>query len=220
MVSASNAASSPRQMQPHRTIIDVKYGPDEDDDESSLDELIENNPGPSAATSITDLVASRRSSEADKIKLTNGLSLGLNLRNPRRKSVANLSRFLPPTSVYKIDNLAEQPSTTAVELQISEDQLILFMKTTSEKSPTIEAIYIDEIVDIFVGSHWDYSKAKTDSYLKNMINSSMTMGTCVMNDSFFTVSYGLDFVNPHTLIFLAKTPDEARVKLKKILRKI
>uniref|UniRef100_A0A914Z3Y6 Phosphoinositide phospholipase C n=1 Tax=Panagrolaimus superbus TaxID=310955 RepID=A0A914Z3Y6_9BILA len=209
MISASNAKSSSSSspgLQAHRTIVDVKYGSDDGDDESSLDELIENNPGPSTATSITDLVAARRSSEAEKIRLTNGLNLGIS----RRKSASNSPRFLPPISVIKIDNLTEQPSSNFVELQISDDQLILFMKSTSEKSP-IEAIYIDEIVDIFVGSHWDLSKAKNDSQIQKIINSSMTMGTCVMNDCFFTVSYGLDFVNPHTLIFLAKTPDEAKL---------
>uniref|UniRef100_A0AC34FLG7 1-phosphatidylinositol 4,5-bisphosphate phosphodiesterase n=1 Tax=Panagrolaimus sp. ES5 TaxID=591445 RepID=A0AC34FLG7_9BILA len=212
MISASKNAS-PR-LQPHRTIVDVKYGSD-GDDESSLDELIENNPGPSTATSITDLVAARRSSEADKIRFTNGLNLGIS----RRKSAANTPRFLPPISVIKIDNLTEQPSSNFVELQISDDQLILFMKSTSDKVRLyvilivlpIEAIYIDEIVDIFVGSHWDLSKQKNDSQIQKIINSSMTMGTCVMNDCFFTVSYGLDFVNPHTLIFLAKTPDEAKL---------
>uniref|UniRef100_A0A914P5Y3 Phosphoinositide phospholipase C n=1 Tax=Panagrolaimus davidi TaxID=227884 RepID=A0A914P5Y3_9BILA len=181
MVSASNA--SPGRQQPHRTIVDVKYGSD-GDDESSLDELIENNPGPSTATSITDLVAARRSSEADKIRLTNGLNLGINNSgNLRRKSAAlDLPRFLPPISVYKIDIVAP-----------------------------IEALYIDEIVDIFVGSHWDLSKAKNDSLIQKIINPSLTMGTCVMNDGFFTVSYGLDFVNPHTIIFFAKTPDEAKL---------
>jgi hypothetical protein len=211
MVSSSNA--SPGRQQPHRTIVDVKYGSD-GDDESSLDELIENNPGPSTATSITDLVAARRSSEADKIRLTNGLNLGINNSgNLRRKSAAlDLPRFLPPISVIKIDNLTEQPTSMHVDLQISDDQLILFMKPkpVSDKEP-IEAIYIDEIVDIFVGSHWDLSKAKNDSQIQKIINSSMTLGTCVMNDLFFTVSYGLDFVNPHTLIFITKTPDEAKL---------
>ena len=105
MVSPSSKVI-PGRHQPHRTIVDVKFGSDGDDD-SSIDELIENNPGPSTATSMSDLVAARRSSEADKIRLTNGLHLGVNnMGIPKRVSAASLPRFLPPISVYKFDSVS------------------------------------------------------------------------------------------------------------------
>ena len=86
--------SSSRSPAPNATVIDVHY--DSDGDDSSIDELIEHNPGPSTATSVNDLVVARCK---DRLRLHNGYI-------PRRKSATpSPSRKLTTIRVFKFDNV-------------------------------------------------------------------------------------------------------------------
>uniref|UniRef100_A0A914E4A5 PLC-beta PH domain-containing protein n=1 Tax=Acrobeloides nanus TaxID=290746 RepID=A0A914E4A5_9BILA len=118
----------------------------------------------------------------------------------------------PPIRVFKFDNFSDQPSGRIVDLVISEDELVLYAKTC-EKNPHIETIFIDEIIDVFIGSHADSSKSKVgnDSQIQRIFAATFTTAACVLNDCIVTVMHGLDFVNPQSLVFLTKSADEAKV---------
>ncbi|KAE9551542.1 hypothetical protein FO519_005256 [Halicephalobus sp. NKZ332] len=199
-------SSSSRNPATNTTVIDVHYGSDGDD--SSIDELIEHNPGPSTATSVNELVVARC---RDRLKLHNG-------NIPKRKSAnSSFSRKLTTIRVFKFDNFSDNPQGKIVDLALSDDELILYSRTP-DKNPAIEAVFVDEIIDVFIGSSPDTVKPKNESQLLRIFNASFSTAACVLNDCIISVYYGLDFVNPNTFIVLAKTADEAKLWCQELRR--
>uniref|UniRef100_A0A7E4W5I6 1-phosphatidylinositol 4,5-bisphosphate phosphodiesterase n=1 Tax=Panagrellus redivivus TaxID=6233 RepID=A0A7E4W5I6_PANRE len=197
------------------TLVNVHYGTS--DDESSIDELIEHNPGPSTAKSVNDLVAARRTSDGC-IRIPSGL-LSVAAKNKRKDDAPPSPRWLPPINVFKFETFAEAPVGKIVNFSISDDCLLLYSMENDAKNVQ-DMIYIDEIVDVFIGSPVDSYKPKYDNqvHLQRIFTNSFTAAACVLNDCIVTVSYGLDFANPQSCIFLTKAADEARLWCQELRR--
>lgn len=112
---------------------------------------------------------------------------------------------------------SDNPQGKIVDLALSDDELILYSRTP-DKNPAIEAVYVDEIIDVFIGSSPDAVKPKNESQLLRIFNASFSTAACVLNDCIISVYYGLDFVNPNTFIVLAKTADEAKLWCQELRR--
>lgn len=99
-----------------------------------------------------------------------------------------------PTRVFKFDNVADQASGRIVDLGISDDDLIFFSKTC-EKVSSVETIFIDEIIDVFIGFHTDVSKPKNDIQIQRIFAATFATASCTLTDCIVTVVYG-DYINP------------------------
>ncbi|KAI6213707.1 hypothetical protein M3Y94_00183000 [Aphelenchoides besseyi] len=112
--------------------------------------------------------------------------------------------------VLKIDNFTDQPAGRHVNLGISDDELIFYAHNSEEKNPTVDTIYVDEIVDVFVGHYNDSSKPKNDSQIQRIFSSSFATASCVLVDCIVTVEYG-DFIKPQSFVFLTKAVEDAKL---------
>ncbi|KAI6189685.1 1-phosphatidylinositol 4,5-bisphosphate phosphodiesterase [Aphelenchoides bicaudatus] len=113
-----------------------------------------------------------------------------------------------PTRVFKFDIFSDQASGRICDLGISDDDLIFFSKTC-EKTPVVETIFIDEIIDVFIGHHADLSKQKNDIQLQRIFASTFATSSCVL-DCIVTVVYG-DYINPQMFVFLTKSAEESKL---------
>ncbi|KAI1696645.1 phosphatidylinositol-specific phospholipase c, X domain-containing protein [Ditylenchus destructor] len=121
----------------------------------------------------------------------------------------------PPIRVFKFEKCSNQPSGYIVDLCVDEDELVFYSKTC-ERNPKMETIFLDEIIDVFIGKHNESSKPKlfmsnNDSYDSDDSNDSDISNTpCIFVDCMVTVMYGQDFVSPQSFVFLTKTAEEAK----------
>ncbi|VDD93286.1 unnamed protein product [Enterobius vermicularis] len=129
------------------------------------------------------------------------------------------NRFLRGEKVYKFDNLTDQFEGRFVILSLSSNGLVLCwrqLEVTGEVR-LCQAIYVDEIIDVFIGCSIESGKQKAvqqkvDSHIKRIFAGTFTAATCTFNSCFFTVTYGTDLVNPNAITFLADSDTSAKVQ--------
>nr|AXS78273.1 1-phosphatidylinositol-4,5-bisphosphate phosphodiesterase beta-1 [Anisakis simplex] len=121
-------------------------------------------------------------------------------------------RFVAGERVYKFDNLTDQFEGRFVVLALSANGLAFQRFQSDAQQRLSEAIYVDEIVDVYAGCCTETVKQKVrqqrvDVQLKRMFSGSFTTATCTISSCFLTVMYGTDAVNPTPLIFLTDSED-------------
>ncbi|KAH7710501.1 Phosphatidylinositol-specific phospholipase CX domain containing protein [Aphelenchoides avenae] len=137
----------------------------------------------------------------------------------RRSGSGSAGRLVVPQQ-----QLAEPSKGRTVDLGVTEDELVLYARTRANasynpcnmsNSPSgplwldkslstpkletrpaqVETIFLDEIVDVFIGGSSDAAKW-----------SSISLAILPLA---VTITFGSDFVNPLSFVFITKTPEEA-----------
>ncbi|VDM49575.1 unnamed protein product [Toxocara canis] len=123
-------------------------------------------------------------------------------------------RFLNGERVYKFDNLTDHFEGRFVFISLSTNGLVFYWKQQEigGSQKVSEAIYVDEIVDVYVGCCTETSKQKVDSQIKRMFSGTFSTATCTISSCFLTVMYGTDAVNPTSLTFLTNSEESAKVQ--------
>ncbi|MFH4979932.1 hypothetical protein AB6A40_006641 [Gnathostoma spinigerum] len=122
--------------------------------------------------------------------------------------------------VYKFDNLSDQFEGRFVYISLSTNGLVFYWKQPEKAT---ESIYVDEIIDVFVGCCIDTTKQKdvqkrVDAHVRRIFADSFTVAACTINSCFFTMMVGTDSVNPSPLIFLTDTDESAKAWVTKLRR--
>ncbi|TKR87091.1 hypothetical protein L596_011554 [Steinernema carpocapsae] len=124
------------------------------------------------------------------------------------------SALIDGIRVFKFKNLPDHVQGEFVKLAISPNRHVLFWRssTTDEgEEKESDAIFVDEIVDVFIGCPNESTKPKDDARIKRVFAGTFTTAACVFNDCFVTVMFGKDFVNPHSMVFLADSNENAKL---------
>ncbi|KHN74602.1 1-phosphatidylinositol 4,5-bisphosphate phosphodiesterase beta-4 [Toxocara canis] len=122
-------------------------------------------------------------------------------------------RFLNGERVYKFDNLTDHFEGRFVFISLSTNGLVFYWKQQEigGGQKVSEAIYVDEIVDVYVGCCTETSKQKVDSQIKRIFSGTFSTATCTISSCFLTVMYGTDAVNPTSLTFLTNSEESAKL---------
>uniref|UniRef100_A0A158R604 1-phosphatidylinositol 4,5-bisphosphate phosphodiesterase n=1 Tax=Syphacia muris TaxID=451379 RepID=A0A158R604_9BILA len=114
-------------------------------------------------------------------------------------------------------SLTDQFEGRFVFLSLSSNGLVLYwrqLEVTGEIKQC-QAIYVDEIIDVFIGCSIESGKQKAvqqkvDGHIRRIFAGTFTAATCTFNSCFFTITYGSDLVNPATVTFLADSDISAK----------
>uniref|UniRef100_F1KS80 1-phosphatidylinositol 4,5-bisphosphate phosphodiesterase n=2 Tax=Ascaris suum TaxID=6253 RepID=F1KS80_ASCSU len=140
--------------------------------------------------------------------LPNSISCGITLNE----------HFIRGERVYKFDNLTDHFEGRFVSLSLSTNGLVLYWKqqeNTGELKLS-EAIYVDEIVDVYTGCCTETSKQKVvqervDTHIKRIFSGTFITAACTISSCFLTVMCGTDAVNPTPLTFLTDSEESAKL---------